>query len=125
MVEADEGDMLATPTLHQPKDKENRSVLFPSLGKRSTNFPTPPTTKALYSSFYQVNLEPSLTTPNHALRVSEKVVLGMFKESFTSHVQFSKGHEEKRACKFKEHLFPWLILFQPLHEERTGGNHLN
>ena len=125
MVEAIEGDMLTIDTHHPPKGKENRSILFLSLGEPSTNFPTPPTPKALKTNFCHKNLEPSLTPLNHALRVSEKVVHGMFKESLTSSTQVSKGHEEKRASKFKEELFAWLILFQPFNEERRGGNYLS
>ena len=125
MVDADEGDMLSIPTHHPPKDKGNRSVLLLSLGEPPTNSPTPPTPKALTTNFYQERLEPSLTTLNHALRVSKNVVLHMFKESLASHTQFSKGHDKKRASKFKEELFAWLILFQQSHEEQRGGNHLN
>ena len=125
MVEADEGDMLTIDTHQPPKGKESRSILYLSLGEQSTNFPTPPTARALKTNFCQMKLKPSLTIPNLELRVSNEVVPSMFKESLTSHVQVSKGHEEKRASKFKEELFAWLILFQPFNEERRGGNYLS
>ena len=100
-------------------------MLFTTFGEPSIDFPAPPTPKALNTNFYQIKLEPSLPTPNHALRVRRNVVLDIFKESLTSHTQISKGYEEKRASKVKKDLVAWLILFQPFHEERRGGNHLN
>ena len=120
MVEADEGDMISTPTYHPPKAKEIRNVIFLSFGEPSTNFPTPPTPEALTINFCQVFFEPSFTPPNHAFQVCKKVVPCMFKKSFTLPIQISKGQEEERAFKFKEDLFAWLILFQP-DLKRKGG----
>ena len=121
-IEADDGDMLTLETYpHPPKGKGNQSILFMTFGAPSTYVPTPSTPKALNTKFCQVKLEPSLPTPNQ----QGNVVLDIFQESLTSHVQISKGHEEQRASKVKKDLFAWLILIQPFHEERRGGNHLN
>jgi len=103
---------------HPPKGKENESILFMTFGEPSTFFPTLPTPKALKQTFCQGHSRPLLTTPNLELRVSEKAVHDMFKESPTYNIQVNKGYEEKRASKIKGKLFEWLILFQPYNESR-------
>ena len=120
MVEADEGDMLTIDTHHPPKGKENRSILFLSLGEPSTFFPTPPTPKALKQTFCQLNSKPLLTTPSPKSRASEEVVRTMFKGSPKYNIQISKGHKENRASNIKGKLFEWLIPFQPSNKARRG-----
>ena len=87
---------------HPPKGNENQRVLFRAFGEPSTYFPTPSTPKALSTNFCQVKLEPSLPTPNHALRVRRNVVLDIFQESLTSTLKSARDMKRKEPPRSKK-----------------------